>query len=729
MKLHKLTFFILFLLLNLTSIHIINASIELSSIEQHYVLIPDSIAQLILQIPSCASKELNADLANNMRVFPQQTIERCLHTIVLQSPQLSSNKTAQDALINACNNYLQAITSGDVTVDYDGQVSRCGNSKVFCNITVLNGITAGYLTVYNNANFGNVTINGDLIVEGCIRADCFSPTLQEQLCIQACTQTLQIPPSSTLNATLYLPDPLYSRVISVFDAATPYALKIPGVDYNATIVNANTTAIQNLTTNVANWRVNSVYSTCTVQCTGSPASQGSNLSCGFLTVDQLDRGATLAQADDMQTDNGTIISPDGNVYTITSFIINGVEQLTTPYYYTILNPNVTVTSLPNPHEPIILNANSVNYLANYNEVFGSLFQSLGISSQWQALLNPQGLDIITLIWPNTVSTWSIEVLRHDGRIYTYYSNGNVVSDGGFESINSPYFYCSGEPVTVNLTATDSVTCEYTDWDITRIPYNGSFPITWTINHFSVNGITLFSGNYVYVINNASDFVVQNPSDTFYINNSIFLNNFFASIGLASTWSAATIAEKMMTVTYPNNALQFVLGIVRNNGEQYYYQAGGLVTSVPGFNSEVSGYTGNCVNAPITRTAKREIPTTKPQQLRLIKEKKEATPLTIPAPKTSADIKGLLYERIKTVWNKLSEKLQHFELYLFGSQAKGYSASGSPDIDLWLVTTQMNKASTRDLLDQIVMEVDFKLDITHVDQMVINNRALAIPFVV
>lgn len=714
-----------------------DVGLEYETVNQEYVLVPDSIAQLILDTKECASESIRSDLQNNVRIISKLNALEIIDKIVTQAKNnssLTTNTIAYEALSNACTAYVNAIVDGSVMVDYDAQRSPCSNSKVFRNITVLNSITANCLTVYNNARFENIFANngtfaGDVIINGCLTANCFNPSLQNQICIQSCTELLFIPSGDTLTATLATPDPLYSRVVSVFDATAPRALRVPGVDYRATATSPTTTDIQNLIGAPVNWRVNTFYNTCNISCTDSTPVIGNHLSCNWLTIDNLESGARAVGG--FATSNGTITSSDGIVYTITSFIINGVEQLTAPFYYTIINPGV-ITLLPNPHDPIILNYNSIDYLANYNLIFGELFQSLGISNDWQALLNPNGLDIMTLIWPMSATSWSIEVLRHDGTIYTYYSNGNVVSQNGFESINTAYYYCSGGPTVVNLAATQTATCDYVAWDITRLPYNGGYPITWTVNLFAVNGNTLFSGAYSYIINNPGDLVFQNIGDTYYINNSIFLNNFFASIGLGSSWSATTVDHNTLQISYPNNTSQFTLGIIRNNGQQYYYQVDGFVTSVQGFNSTNAGYSDVCASSPLRtvaiRTPQKGTRLTSAQELKLIKSKKKVTPLTIPAPLASQDIQGVLYERIKTVWDMLSHKLEHFELYLFGSQAKGYSASGSPDIDLWLVTPETTRNTSRMLLDQIVMDLDFKLDITHVDASVINNRAIAIKFI-
>lgn len=90
-----------------------------------------------------------------------------------------------------------------------------------------------------------------------------------------------------------------------------------------------------------------------------------------------------------------------------------------------------------------------------------------------------------------------------------------------------------------------------------------------------------------------------------------------------------------------------------------------------------------------------------------KQKKSATPLSIPPPKTNSDLKGLLLDRINILIEICKKHLQcdDFQLFLFGSQLSGYSRSGEPDIDIWCYYPY----GTLQQKYNILKDCDFKLD--------------------
>ncbi|MEX0595197.1 MAG: hypothetical protein WD512_01775 [Candidatus Paceibacterota bacterium] len=97
-----------------------------------------------------------------------------------------------------------------------------------------------------------------------------------------------------------------------------------------------------------------------------------------------------------------------------------------------------------------------------------------------------------------------------------------------------------------------------------------------------------------------------------------------------------------------------------------------------------------------------------------KQLKQHTPLTLPAPKTWSDIKGLLLERCIHLRNICEQVLEtnNFELYLFGSQINGKSRSGFPDIDIWCKCSK----ATLEQKYKILRGCDFKLDFSFVNQL-------------
>ncbi len=506
--------------------------------------------------------------------------------------------------------------------------------------------------------------------------------------------------------------------------------------------------------------------------------------CDFITVDKLPRGAEYALADKLDT-TIPVVSNEGSVYEVTSFIINGNEQMGSPFYYTILNVGVTVTSLPNPHAALIFNQNGgFQYLANFNLVFGGLFESLNLENNWKAIINPdfdnyKSVDVVRIVYPINATSWSITMTRHDGTVYTYQSVGGVgyvTSSNGFDTRDTQYQYCNS-PQPIDLTATALQECYYVDWDRTDVMLVDNIitnqgPITWTIKSFVINGITLFNGNYSYVISNLGQLTKNQPSDQFYNNNSVMLNNFFTSLGIQTQWTAATLNATAMLITYPNNADQWSIVIERNNGDIYYYTQQGIVMNLNGYSSTNSNYAFMCTTVPLGFTvtwgpdnydylsidtninddgpsapSNNMIPLAIPKErrrgikldehsqkrvlLRNEKASKEATPLTIPPPRSSSEVQGLLYDRCLFVYNSLQDKFQgkKVELFIFGSQTSGHSSSGQPDIDLWVVCDEspLSMQETRTILDNLTHEATFKLDITSIDRRILLNRVNFVKF--
>jgi len=402
-----------------------------------------------------------------------------------------------------------------------------------------------------------------------------------------------------------------------------------------------------------------------------------------------------------------ITTKEGLIYEVQSFMIDGVEQLTNFHYYTILNPGNVATFGPYAHEGLTIHTNAYSYIGNLGAIFGTLFQATGLETNWKCLVNPLDNNtsgkILRFLYPKEVASWSITVVRHDGISYTYTSDGKLVTtDGSWDSDLAGYTYCKNA---VDVGISPPSQCQYLCWDRAQTESQESAtPFVWTVSYFSINGIPQLSAPFSRTITSAD--IVLSPDPSFTLNNEIFLNAMFTHLNLASEWHATITGNNTFDLTYPGKALEFLLVIVRSNGESYTYQDGGRTASYNGFIGENS-YGIKCVSLNGLKVVNPR---------RVTKIRKLETPLTIPPPKRSEDIRGLLRTRLKTVTSLIKSKTgAKFKLYLFGSQIKGISSSGYPDIDVWVVPEKgrnwLERQDQEKLLADVKKAVDFQLDIT------------------
>lgn len=472
------------------------------------------------------------------------------------------------------------------------------DSRILCsdmdtNSIVLRG-SGGIITltpiVLNGSNFSNY-----YRIPTC-------DNIRDLICNVTCGQTIDIGINSTINLFLPTPDPSYTRIVQVFDISSQNQQLVVGTDYDLFLISPLLTRIRNNTGAIQQWRINHTYNRCDDGCSVISSDQlGSSLICTLNTPDCLQNGADLEGSGDFETNNGTISSNDGIVYRIDNFFINGVEQLTTPFSYSVVNSGVGATSLPNPHEAIILSSFGQEYLGNFALVFTELFQSLGLNGTWKSILNGYEANVGTkdnfsIIFPTTANSWSINMTRHDGNEYTFNRNGLVTNNTtGYNSTDEGYTFCP-VPEQFDLSPTSRADCLYQTWDETQFS-PGNLPTSWTIRAFYINGELQTTTPYVYNITSVGDLTFNNPGDSFFNNNSVMLNEFFTSLGLESEWSASTTNSSQFRLISPT--VDFLLQIERNDGDVYNFRQNGFMNNPnPGnlFDSSdpLYNYHGNCL---------------------------------------------------------------------------------------------------------------------------------------
>lgn len=488
--------------------------------------------------------------------------------------------------------------------------------------------------------------------------------------------------------------------------------------------------------------------------------------CDFDTPDDLVTSANDAvDTNTLQTNNPPgPASSEGRVYQFTSFIIDGVEQLTSPVFYSVLNSNVAVSSLPNNHVPIILyqqdGITNIRYLGNFNAALGALFQSVGVDEAWKAILNPSfatynDVDRVRIVYPEIVATWSITLRNFDNSVTVFSQCAN--------------------PESIELTPTLLRECVYVDWDEMRKTnidalLLSSPPITWTILDFTVNGISLGGLPFTYQIANSGQLTDNVPTDTYYNNNATALNDYFTLVGVQNFWMAAATGNNLFQLTYPNTAYNWVMTIRREfNNDIYYYTNDGFVSNQLGFTTSNTVYDMICESRPLSyqmgqqpvdllnregeenfmataqaitlaeaeakaitlaedeEKTRSGAVTRSRVQLFQNKKYKDSTPLQSVAPKSKENVIGLLKERAETIRTWLADRLssEAFQLYLYGSQVRGVSTSGHPDIDIWFVCDSLDKRTSTVLLEELMQTMPFKLDIAHVSSTILEKNVLAI----
>jgi hypothetical protein len=106
-----------------------------------------------------------------------------------------------------------------------------------------------------------------------------------------------------------------------------------------------------------------------------------------------------------------------------------------------------------------------------------------------------------------------------------------------------------------------------------------------------------------------------------------------------------------------------------------------------------------------------------RQLIQLKQTKEPTPFDAPRyPIRSFDDVGpLLRERLLCIRQKTDEVFgPGVRLWLFGSQLKGHSGSGKPDIDLYFHRNDILELETYDKLLEIAKSVSYAVDFSFVN---------------
>jgi hypothetical protein len=223
-----------------------------------------------------------------------------------------------------------------------------------------------------------------------------------------------------------------------------------------------------------------------------------------------------------------------------------------------------------------------------------MFHSIGLTDKWYAIIAP-GIDIdpnpnrIQFVWPSSVQTWSIKLIRTDGSLYTYESTGKL-SGNGWDNINTPYFYCVGGPTTISLDPTSKINCSYPLIQRADIPVRSDYyPFTYSVNYVIVNGVFVTNIPMSDVITNKGDLTLD-VSKTFYTNETDLLNRVFALYSM-TYWNAKTITGKSMSITYPDNILSFEIGYQRINmgiPENYVFREHGVLMGItqPFFSPDV-----------------------------------------------------------------------------------------------------------------------------------------------
>lgn len=78
-----------------------------------------------------------------------------------------------------------------------------------------------------------------------------------------------------------------------------------------------------------------------------------------------------------------------------------------------------------------------------------------------------------------------------------------------------------------------------------------------------------------------------------------------------------------------------------------------------------------------------------------------------------DANELLKSRIQELKVIIDKHFTNYDLYLFGSQMKGRSRSGSPDIDLWIKLSNDKELGVLEKILLIKKEYPYKLDLTQI----------------
>ena len=504
------------------------------------------------------------------------------------------------------------------------------------------------------------------------------------------------------------PDPIYTRIINVYEKISstnpgppPYQMLKPGVDYDVVALDRYNTQVTSNVERDVDLIVNVHYMTPDDDSIGSVAARRITSSHYMHKI--------------QTTDSLTSTHSDGSMtYTITSFVIDGKEHIEEDFSYTIGKEE-------GQELPIMLIQNGTTYMANFQYVFGGMFTSVGLGDTWKAVLDVGNVDgkiddYIRFVWPSNVENWTIDIVRPDGSAYTYSSDGKLTSkDSSYDSSETEYYSPTRYFSSVDYKS--KTTCKYVTWDTVSADFK-DFPVNWTVDFFYVDGIKQDLGDGIkFSAEKTEDLTVIDKS--YYSDNSALLNDVFSCYG-GQGWNATTISSTEMLITHPTG-VDFLIGITRKDGVQYYYKQGGLVSNDAGFDSVSYGYSDSCTT-PILLGADKTTETPLDDA-----STKLETPLTVPPPTTNEEIDGLLRDRIQEVHDLLSKSLTTFNLYLFGSQIKGYSRSGHPDIDLWLVTDEKTKTETRPELVAIKDSVGFDLDLTHINKITFDTRKQYIEF--
>ena len=482
--------------------------------------------------------------------------------------------------------------------------------------------------------------------------------------------------------------------------------------------------------------------------------------CNYPTMTYIENSPELFDDNDFETQIPGLASSEGLVYRFTSFLVDGVELLSAPFDYTTVgHEQLATTTLPNPHNAVFYYDGDNMVMLNESFALNEMFEAAGVGETWysETLLDHDatisGSNAMIIYNAEDVSAWSITLLRYDGEEIVFAEGGSLIqpnnsfnnqtTDVAYDLCLAPELVTSEDPS--NPFATDPViagntTCSYRSFDITEFgtqleAETAVLPIDVAITSFIINGKQVFEGSYELNIADASDlnFISTGEFDNYIT----WFNEFFASIGLDGEWSAANLASNFFDLTYPNSAVTWALQVSpQHDGGITVYQPQGLSSTTEGFVSS-SIYAPSCTvtGRGRTRTVAAQVKSDGTALQKRVRKNHEAkkeklsTPLTYPPPQTNDDIRGLLRERMTIVHHLLEERgLTEFHMALFGSQTKTKSRSGSPDIDILVVTPQVKTGSAcREFALDITEVVDFKLDLNIVNSSVNPNMTGRIIF--
>jgi hypothetical protein len=298
----------------------------------------------------------------------------------------------------------------------------------------------------------------------------------------------------------------------------------------------------------------------------------------------------------------------GILYQVTSFLIDGNEQLSSPFLYGVSDSSVIPPV--NYHTPLIQYDGSSYYITNFSHIFTDMFAFLNLPN-WLAIAAP-GINLptepnrIQIAWPETVATWSITLIRPDGNVYTYSQNGRLVGTNGYDNFDSTfmsYMLCN-QPTLISTIPMNIITCRYPAINRARYdalapePPPAYYPMTYGVSYVIVNGVFITSSTTSITLNSVLDL---NVSGAVYTNQTDLLNTVFTANSMLH-WLATTISDNIISISIPDNVISFEIGYYRiNNGfpqQNYVFREDGILMGIeqPYFSS--SSYQSSCTSVPI-----------------------------------------------------------------------------------------------------------------------------------